>query len=236
MIEYKSNARRIMRENAPKVFFISIVFIALTTIMSEFQFRLPGTVAAYDKYLEQLSIGNLPDLSAIYRLFRPSGIPLAILLWLLSSILDVGFISYCMKITRQDKGEYTDLFDGFLYLGRILAIKLLTTIMTFLWSCLFFFPGIAAHYRYRQAYYILLDDPKKTVMQCIRESKRIMHRHKLDLFLLDLSFILWTALDIMVVMLLPFPFAVPLISIWLTPYRGISNVAFYNKLVLSVTV
>jgi len=236
IFQIKTGVRKQMLENAPKLFITGIIFIAITTVMSELQFRLPGTANAYDLYLQQLANGELQNLSMIYSYFRPSGVPLAFLLWLLSPVIDVGYKSFCIKISRGLAGEHKDIFDGFLCFGKILLIKIITNILIMLWSLLFIFPGIVAYYRYRQAYYILLDDPKKGALQCIRESTSLMRGKKLDLFLLDLSFIGWVALNTLVVLLLPLPFSLPIVSIWLTPYYGITCATYYNQLISALTV
>ena len=228
--ELKNGARKLIRDNAPKIFVSSIIFIVLITVMSELQFRLPGTVSAYERYVEQLASGDFQNLQMVYSYLRPSGVPLAVLLWILSSVLDAGFMSYCLKVTRGNGGDHKDVFDGFLYLGKVILIKIMTNFLILLWSFLFIFPGVVAFYRYRQAYYVLLDDPQKSALQCIRESKSLMHGQKLDLFLLDLSFIGWVLLDNIVIILLPLPFTLPLVSIWLTPYTGLARAAFYNQL------
>ena len=227
----KSGARNLIRANSPKIFFVSIIYIIILTVMSEFQFRLPGTLDAYDQYLQQLSSGAQQDFNMIYSYFRPSGLPFALVLWLLSPVVQVGYMSYGLKISRGEDGEYKDILNGFLFFGKIIVLHIVTSALVFLWSLLFVFPGIAAHYRYRQSYYVLMDDPKKGVFQCIGESKRLMRGKKIDLFMLDLSFFGWYVLDILVAMFLPVSFSLPIVSVWLTPYLGLTRAAFYNQLV-----
>ena len=82
-------------------------------------------------------------------------------------------------------------------------------------------PGIVAAYRYRQALYLLLDHPERSAWQCLRESGELMSGHKWELFVLDLSFLGWAMLSAM--------FAP--VSIWLDPYRAITNAGFYNRLI-----
>ena len=230
-LELKSSARKIIAENAPKVFFVSILYILFTTVLSELQWRLPGTSAAIDQFLERISAGEQAGLAMLYSNFRPPGAALTVVLRLMVPVLHAGYMSYCLKLNREIEGEYKDILDGFLFFIKILMISIITSILTILWSLLFLFPGIAAHYRYRQAYYILLDNPEKGIMQCIRESKRLMAGRKLDLFLVDLSFIGWIVTDAVVTWLLPLPFMFPVISIWLTPYMSITRAAYYNKLI-----
>ena len=71
------------------------------------------------------------------------------------------------------------------------------------------------------ALYLLLDHPEKSAWQCLRESAAVMRGHKWELFVLDLSFLGW--------MLLSALFAP--VSIWLDPYRAITNANYYNRLV-----
>ena len=232
--ELKAGARKIMQDNAPKIFFVGIVFIVISTVMSELQFRMPGITDAYDRFLDQVNSGELPGLRLLCANFRPVGAVLAAVLALLRPIVEVGYLSYCLKLTRSRGGDYKDILDGFLFFGKAILIFVITSVLCALWSLLLIFPGIVAYYRYRQAYYILLDAPEKSAMQCIRESKQLMAGNKLDLFLIDLSFIGWYILDtlviIIILLLIPVPVALPLVSIWLTPYKGLTLAAYYSKL------
>lgn len=235
-LELKAGARKHIAENAPRIFFIGIIYIICTTVISELQLRLPGTSAAFEQILDRLSEGEFIGFKMLLSSFRPSGAALSVVLWLMMPVLDVGYMSYCLKIARGQGGEFSDLLNGFIFFGKILLIRLITLIFTVLWSLLFVFPGIAAYYRYRQAYYILLDDPVKSVLQCIRESERLMAGHKLELFLLDISFLGWMFVDLLVILLLQTPFSLPVIQIWLKPYMGLTQAGFYEKLIGQLVV
>ena len=228
---FKADARRLMAENAPKIFYVSIIFLVIATVMSELEFRLPGTSNAYVTFLERIASGEMPSPNVFYSNLRPSGVALTTVLVLMQLVIATGYKRYCMKIARAQSGDFKDIFEGFQFFAKIILISLLSTAFVLLWSMLFVFPGIAAAYRYRQAYYILFDAPEKSALQCIRESKRLMAGNKLDLFLLDLSFIGWVILDYAVVSLLPLPFAFPAIMIWLNPYRGLTLAAYYDSLI-----
>ena len=237
--ELKAGARGLLKENAPKIFVVSIIFILVVAVLGELELRLPGTLRALEQFrtLEQfreyLYAGYAGDartgfFGEFYSHLRPSGAALAAVIVLITPIVKVGYMNYCIKISRRQGGDYKDIFNGFLVFGKIIIIFVVTTIFIFLWSLLFFFPGIIAFYKYRQAYYILLDNPEKGALQCIRESTSMMKGNKADLLLLDLSFIGWFALDIIVRMYVPFPF--PIIPVWLTPYSGLAHARYYNRL------
>ena len=81
------------------------------------------------------------------------------------------------------------------------------------------FPGWIAAYRYSMIPYLLAEFPDLTVMDAMRESKRLMRGKKWRLFCLQLSFFGW-ALAAMV-------FTAGIGYLWLNPYMQASNAAFY---------
>jgi len=225
-----------MVENAPKIFFVSVVYLIISTLMSELEYRLPGTDAAYVMYLNNVLEGVIPSFDLFFSFLRPSGIALAFVLILLHPVLEVGYLRYCLNISRSQGGGYKDIFDGFLFFGKIILIRIITSVLIFLWSMLLIIPGIVASYRYRQAYYILFDAPEKGALQCIRESKQLMDGNKIDLLVLDLSFFGWFILDFFVVLLLPIPFSLPLLSIWLMPYLWTTRAMYYDFIIKRIVV
>ena len=226
--QLKHEARRLIFENVPKIFFISLLFVFLGTILSQLIVRLPGTIDL-DTFYTRLASGEMPSLAMLYDNFRPVGVLLAGIILLLRPILNIGFIGYCMSIRRKQETEYKDIFSGFLVFHKVILIYLIIAIFVLLWSLLLVIPGIIAAYRYRLAYYILLDDPTKGPLQCINESTVLMNGAKVDLLIIDISFIGWHMADILFVMLIPAPVALPIISVWNSPYIGVTIVGFYEK-------
>ena len=148
---------------------------------------------------------------------------LSILTSLLGMVLSAGFVLYCMAVRRGERAEFLTLFDGFSFVGKLIGLNLLMYLFIALWSMLLVVPGIIAAYRYRMALYLLLDHPEMSVMQCIRESKRMMKGHKGELFVMDLSFLGWAILESIPV----FGYAV---QVWTTPYISMSYVLYYEAL------
>jgi len=231
----KAGARTLIFQNSPRIFIISILYIIFITVVSGLIYSL--VIVNFIQVLtDNLYSGVLPDYRILITGIRPVGFFLALILTLLQPVLDVGFISYCLKVTRMQDTEIRDLFNGFLFFTRVLLIFIIQTVFIFLWSLLFIIPGIVASYRYRLAYYILLDDPKKGALQCISESALLMNGRKLDLLTLDISFIGWYILDFAIVIFMPFPFFISILSIWISPYVGLTRAAFYESLVADVAV
>jgi uncharacterized membrane protein len=96
----------------------------------------------------------------------------------------------------------------------------------FLWSLLLGGPGVAAYYSYRQAFFILLDNPELGAVACLRRSRHLMNGYRTELFILDLSFVGWRLIDFIVEIMA----TLRLFSIWLSPYVGVTRAGFYDAL------
>ncbi len=104
---------------------------------------------------------------------------------------NVGYENFALRISRGERVSFSDLAAGLRAFGPFVLLYLLQTVFIALWSMLFVIPGIIAAYRYRLAAKLLLDHPEFSPLQAIRESKRLTYGHKLELFVLDLTFWLY---------------------------------------------
>lgn len=179
-----------------------------TALTNAAQFGAEAVEQAYISFFEHYSV------SAV-------AVVLVVVLEIMSYMVSVGFVIFSLHVSRDETAEIGNLFDGFGIFFRALWLAILQGLFVFLWSLLLFVPGIVAAYRYRQALYLLLDHPEKSAWQCLRESGALMRGHKWELFVLDLSFLGWMLLSAM--------FAP--VTIWLDPYRAITNANYYNRLV-----
>jgi len=227
--ELKFNSRELIFNNMPKIILVGLVYIVISTLISELQIRLPAPINIY----QQLRTGMI-TVEQFSSSIRTSGLFLSFVLGIMLPTLSIGYKNYCLKTIRKQEGDYSDLLAGFGIFIKVILISLVTTVLIAFWSLLFIFPGIIAYYKYRQAYYILLDDPSKGVFHCINESKMLMSGKKIELFLIDISFASWYLLNVLI---LSFVIPVfPIVSIWLTPYYGLSQAAYYDFIIKEVAV
>ena len=98
---------------------------------------------------------------------------------------------------------------------------LLQSLFVFLWSLLFVIPGVIKSYAYAMTFFIINDNPDISPMDALHESERLMDGHKMELFMLDLSFIFWHLLVIV---------TFGIASLWVAPYVHASHAAFYEEL------
>ena len=122
------------------------------------------------------------------------GIFSEVLTTLLGTVLAAGFVLYCMAVRRGERAEYLTLFDGFSFVGKLIALELITSFFILLWAMLFVIPGVVAAYRYQFAKYNLYENPGIGVMEAIDMSKRQTYGYKWQLFMLDLSYFGWMLL------------------------------------------
>ena len=108
-----------------------------------------------------------------------------------------GFFVVWLGLARGEKVDYGTMFDGFKDYMRIFLTTLLTTIYAVLWTLLLIVPGVIKSYSYSMTSYILKDNPDLKYDGAINESMRMMQGHKMEMFLLDLSFIGWYILCIL---------------------------------------
>lgn len=139
-----------------------------------------------------------------------------------TGLLSVGFAAFFLDALRSEKASFDSFFKGFTeYLGTKLVSMLLVGIYTFFWTLLFYIPGIVKTYSYAMTPYILLDKPELSANEAITDSRMMMRGHKMELFLLDLSFIGWILLSIL---------TCGILFIYVVPYMQAARAEFYRTL------
>ena len=149
----------------------------------------------------------------------------SIVVLIVCGIIMLGEAKYYLQCSRQeiavDKIEV--LFDGIKgEIGQNILLGVLVSVYVFLWSLLLVIPGIIKSYAYSMAFYLKVDHPEYTAKQAIKESEQLMYGHKMQLFLLDLSFIGWIIVG-------AFCFGVG--TLWVTAYQKSARVQFYRNLI-----
>lgn len=254
----RSQARDLMKSSTPKPLYVSIVYVLILMLLSLLSYELFGKyIAAFIQSMSQSFNFSDPtklndSLNGFITSIDPENLRyelqnalpstasslLNILLTATGILVSTGFIIFCMNTVSGNSPDFGNLFDGFAMFLRVLWLFIVEAVFIFMWSMLFFFPGIIAFYRYRMAIYLLIDHPEMGVMRCIAESSRMMNGHKGELFGLDLSFIGWFIL-VYVLNVLGASTGIPLLGILglgylayipLLPYLNICWVLFYRQL------
>lgn len=135
--------------------------------------------------------------------------------------LSLSLIMVYVNLVKGKKPEAGDAFAGFYDCWSAFKVSFLTSLFITLWSFLFVIPGFIKMFSYSMSMYILAENKGMPALEAIRRSKEMMHGHKMDLFVLMLSFIGW-------ILLVMVTFGIA--AIWVVPYMETTMVNFYNKI------
>lgn len=241
--QLKADAKSAMKNGKTSIYLITFLMMLITWVLNILTVKIsfPDTTLwsvvsgiFYDGMPG--TVGAAANSSSLTRTLLQLAIQVMILM------MDIGFTIVCLKFSRGIAAGVGELFDGFGMFFKFIWLEILMGIFISLWVIVFFIPvsiirmkydapilsllvvlsfipGIIAQYRYRMAVYIQIDNPEYSAMECIRQSKKMMSGHKLELWVLDLSFILWNLLSL-----------IPFVSIYVEPYMAITCSNYYCAL------
>lgn len=78
---------------------------------------------------------------------------------------------------------------------NVVLIMLAVNVKTFLWSLLLVIPGIVKRYEYSMIPYILAENPGISMTEAFSMSREMTMGQKMEIFILDLSFLPWELLS-----------------------------------------
>ncbi|HHW90539.1 MAG TPA: DUF975 family protein [Clostridiales bacterium] len=135
----------------------------------------------------------------------------------------VGTMLYYLRAIRKEELGYGALFEPITKndIIRTIILYILKILFIFLWTLLFFIPGIIKSYSYAMAEFIAIDNPNMSAEDCITQSRKMMKGYKFKLFLLDLSFIGWWILAVVIIFVG---------AVFFQAYHTMARAAFYEDL------
>ncbi|HHU06584.1 MAG TPA: DUF975 family protein [Clostridiales bacterium] len=220
-IAIKEDAKVKIAAARPSPYGPTVVYIALIFVITAIQSRLDERFTSYIEGIMRFFAFRSPWPAFDYSSVMLLSALFIILLRIVLSVFQTGYRWYSLKISRSMKATFSNILEPTNYLLKVVGLYIAISIITFLLSLLFIIPGIIASYRYRQAYYILHDHPEYGILQCMRESARLSRGYKVDLFILDLSFLGWYILCSL---------TFGILLIWKMPYFEVTYANYYNAI------
>lgn len=212
--EYRARAREMLSGKWTKAVLVTLIAAILGGLVV-------GASANLNWNLDEETIRYIPGWFLSYLTVAAGvGSILGIAQFVIGGTVRLGYCKYLLKVHDGEEGEASDLFSEFDRFGDGFVLNLLTPIYIFLWSLLFFIPGIVATYRYAMAPFILQENPGMSARDAIKASKEMMDGRKGDLFFLNLSFFGWMLLNAL---------TLGIGSLWLNPYMNAAYAAFYRE-------
>ncbi len=218
-VSLKIHAKKCIKALSPNIYLVGLVYLVISylggRVAQQPQIRLEAMLEVPEQ---------LEALLATISFGRVAALALAtFLLSLFLAVINCGWTLYTLRVSREeDPGSFETLFACFKQFGRFVLAQLLIELFVLLWTMLFIIPGIIASFAYSQTFYIMLDDPSISPREAIRKSRAMMVGHKLEYFLLGLSFFGWALLSAL---------TMGLLDIWLRPYMDVTMSAYYNGLI-----
>ena len=185
-VQLKMDAKAAMQQANPHPVLVALVYMVILAAISFVISMMSGVSSVFTTL-----VSNPDAAAAIYAGMMIPSILLSLVSTLVTGFLSMGFTAYTLRVINRQPAGINDLFAYARYCLKIWGLSIVMGFFVFAWSLLLWVPGIIAMYRYSQAVYIFAENPDKGIMECINESKAMMYGHKMDKFVLDLSFILW---------------------------------------------
>lgn len=220
-IELKQNAKVLTKSARVSAYRITLIFMLILAALSLAEDYVGANEGVW------VQVGDMEILFRSSYLFSHPAFPTPVVLfvsvfvWLLGCVLSAGWILYHLGVRQGKVMPYDTLFEGFSFAGKIILLNVLMGVFVFLWACLFIVPGIIAAYRYRFALYNLCENPELGVMDALNMSKQQTRGYKLDLFVLDVTFLGWSFLCVL---------TAGILSIWITPYIQQTDLGYFEAI------
>ena len=140
---------------------------------------------------------------------------------LITPALTLAMYGIYLNLTNGVKPEIGDLFSQIKNFWPAFKTYILMVVYIFLWTLLLYIPGIIKGFAYSQTMFILYENPTMGANEAITRSREMMDGHKMEYFLLGLSFLGWMILGM---------FTFGLLYIWLMPYMEATLANYYKYL------
>jgi len=206
--EYRRNAYELTKDKIFNILIVLIVFSFLTGIFSSLSSSFGPT---YDFTVFPFVETN-PGNPGLVQLFNFIGI-------IISSYVAYSVLIMFIDITHNQQPD----LEKTLLIGikeqplKAPLLFVVVSIFTALWTLLFIIPGIVKAYAYTLTTYILIQEKDIQTMDAIRSSQQRMNGKKMQLFLLDLSYIGWYVLSL---------FTLGILLIWIVPRHQTARTLF----------
>ena len=214
-----SELRAIARRNLEGTWGISVGVALVAAILGGL---IVGTGSNINFNFNEDTVRNLPPIfwTVLLPLVSVAGL-LGIVSFILGGTVELGYAKFLLKQYDRKQLQFSDLFSQFERFGTGFAQKFLRTLFTVLWSLLFIIPGIVKGLSYAMTPFILEEHPEMTASEAIKASMRLMDGHKMDLFILGLTFIGWQILACL---------TMGIGFLFLNPYMNAAYAAFYRSI------
>lgn len=131
--------------------------------------------------------------------------------------LSIGLNAYMIGFVKNDEFNRDTLFASYEDTYKIIGTNILMSFLIMIGMFFFIIPGIYLAFSYALVPYLLVTHRDLSITETLELSRKMMNGHKLDYFILSISFIGWVLLV---------PFTLGILLIWLYPYMATATTKF----------
>lgn len=136
--------------------------------------------------------------------------------------LQIGLNGYMMGFVQNDTFNRDAIFAPYDDTFKIIGASILMSFVIMIGFIFFIIPGIYLAFSYELVPYLLVTNKDLSITETLELSRKMMNGHKLDLFVLGISFLGW-------MLLVPCTFGI--ILIWLYPYMMTATTKFFVDII-----
>lgn len=136
--------------------------------------------------------------------------------------LQIGLNGYMMGFVQNDTFNRDAIFAPYDDTFKIIGASILMSFVIMVGFIFFIIPGIYLAFSYALVPYLLVTNKDLSITETLGLSRKMMNGHKLDLFVLGISFLGW-------MLLVPCTFGI--ILIWLYPYMMTATTKFFVDII-----
>lgn len=136
--------------------------------------------------------------------------------------LQIGLNGYMMGFVQNDTFNRDAIFAPYDDTFKIIGASILMSFVIMVGFIFFIVPGIYLAFSYALVPYLLVTNKDLSITETLELSRKMMNGHKLDLFVLGISFLGW-------MLLVPCTFGI--ILIWLYPYMMTATTKFFVDII-----
>lgn len=197
--------------------------VSLDTLSFDFKKTEEDSAFAYEltHSFFDIDLSVLALLGALVVVVVLLALAVAAVFFVLGSIVEVGHVSFYLKLIDGNPVSFDLLFSFFSHWKQAVKTNLWKTLKIFLWALLLIVPGILKAYSYAMTPYILAENPDMPPKEVLERSQAMMYGNRCRLFCLQISFIGWHLLCIL---------SLGIGSLWLNPYIETATADFYREI------
>ena len=140
----KRRAREAMRGAKPHPFWVTLAVSAILAVLMGLAMYISGSFETYRELFRMAISGELLTnvMSGAGAQTSSEGAGgfgsfLVLALELMASVISVGYILYCLRVSRHIKASVGDVFDVFGVFLRALLVRVMRSVLIFLWGMVF---------------------------------------------------------------------------------------------------